>query len=184
MLHCGVSNDEKLAEALFVDPKTDANAEDNEGFSAMTYAVEFSGRHLDDNSRGFKETFQIERILLNHGGDINHIDIYGRTPLHYAFIKKHNLYCTGAKDPIELVSDICAVGKNVQVDVSDCFGRTPMHYAAMIGAQICANWLVMGGAKVNTSDYCNNQPFQHGMYQCIYLCFFFFLICFFFVFVL
>ncbi len=95
--------------------------------------------------------------------------------MHYAFVRMGQEYAHGSVDPIELVSDICAVTGDaasadvvgsgmgtsvVKVEVSDIYGRTPLHYAAMLGAQICAKYLIQRGAVLTTTDCQGNQVSQ------------------------
>lgn len=60
---------------------------------------------------------------------MNEIDIWGRTPLHYAFIKIGKPMDYSEIDPIETVSSYCGF-KDIQIDVPDVWGKTPLHYAA------------------------------------------------------
>jgi hypothetical protein len=51
----------------------------------------------------------------------------------------------------------------VAVEVPDVFGRSAVHYAAMLGAQICAKYLLQRGASLHSTDENGNQPFQHAL---------------------
>eukprot|EP01083_Nonionella_stella_P092242 258159_1 len=168
MIHCDKRNDTKIVTEMLKDKRCDVNLSDVEGFAALTYAINFSGRHLHDSERSFRETFQIERLLLKYGANINHIDIYCRSVAHYIFVTLRQSRCYGSRDPIELVSDLCSSkgkGKEkVNVNVADMFGRSPIHYAAMLGAQISSNWLTKEGAKIiGCADGNGNEPFQHSI---------------------
>ncbi len=88
-------------------------------FTALTYAINFSGRHLQDSERSFGETFQIETILLKTCANINHKYIYDRSASHYIFVSLHEFECFGQRDPIELVSDLCSSAKNINVNIRD-----------------------------------------------------------------
>jgi ankyrin repeat protein len=73
--------------------------------------------------------FDLERLLIKKGIDMNAKDERGRTPLTYAFVKigKHSEY--SEIDPIETVSSYCGY-KDIKVDEPDFWGKTPLHYAA------------------------------------------------------
>ena len=60
---------------------------------------------------------------------MNQIDIRGRSPLHYAFIKIGKPDEFSEIDPIETVSSYCGY-KDIKIDIPDCWGKTPLHYAA------------------------------------------------------
>ncbi|RHY09485.1 hypothetical protein DYB25_004587 [Aphanomyces astaci] len=100
-------------------------------------------------------TFDIESVLVKHGADVNAVDAFGFTPLHFAF-QKVNLdwqYDHPAKsavdfqeilasvptevatDPIETVRNLCLVN-GIQVAGQDILGRTCLHVAAATGAVV------------------------------------------------
>jgi len=60
---------------------------------------------------------------------MNEVDIRGRTPLHYAFIKIGRPTDFNEIDPIETVSSYCGY-KDISIDTPDVWGKTPLHYAA------------------------------------------------------
>ncbi len=51
-------------------------------------------------------SFEIERMVFDKGVNSNVVDVYNRSPLHYAFINISNEKKTLKNDPIELVSTI------------------------------------------------------------------------------
>jgi len=71
----------------------------------------------------------IEKILVNKGVDVNGVDIRGRTPLHYIFVKFGKSASTSMIDPIKNVATYCA-NKRVKIDEPDFWGKTPLHYAS------------------------------------------------------
>ena len=71
----------------------------------------------------------IEKILVNEGIDVNGVDIRGRTPLHYLFVKFGKATSTSMIDPIKNVATYCA-NKKVKIDEPDFWGKTPLHYAS------------------------------------------------------
>jgi len=57
------------------------------------------------------------------------VDIRGRTPLHYLFVKFGKATSTNMIDPIKNVASYCA-DKRVKIDEIDFWGKTPLHYAS------------------------------------------------------
>jgi len=131
------------AQALAQEQVRMANAQQR---TALHFAVNYScRRHGDDGARGYEESFGMEALLLRHGADINATDSDGRTCLHYAFVPVGAVYVaqgTAAQDPIEVVSDICAV----QPPDAKAAGRSASNGAA--GA------LVRGGSFIHKSVDC------------------------------
>lgn len=62
-------------------------------------------------------------------------------------------------DPIEIVSDMCALD-GLTVDHVDKHGWSPLHYAARAGAIISTRYLVQRGADVHRPNGDGNTPFQ------------------------
>ena len=48
--------------------------------TALHYAV-------DTTTGGYEVVMEVEDLLIRHGADCGAVDIRGRIPLHYAFIK-------------------------------------------------------------------------------------------------
>jgi len=71
----------------------------------------------------------IEKILVNEGVDVNGVDIRGRTPLHYLFVKFGKSTSTQMIDPIKNVATYLA-NRKVKLDEADFWGKTPLHYAS------------------------------------------------------
>ncbi len=92
MINVGLTADTALATALLDNCKTPAlarevvRARDKFGCTAFHMAVNYSGRHGSDSSRNFAEAFRMENLLLSHGADLNALDDWKRTPLHYVFV--------------------------------------------------------------------------------------------------
>jgi len=87
---------------------------DKNGRSALHWAVNFSARRVaDESARGYMENFGLERLLLQHGADVNLVDNDGRCCLHYVFVPIGAIYTDNkpgeSSDPIQILSDICAV---------------------------------------------------------------------------
>jgi ankyrin repeat protein len=152
--------------------------------TALHYAVAYSARcQGNEAARDYELAFAVEKVLLTHGAGMNAVDGETRVPLHYVFVPLDAPYSTQTKgqsrDPIELVSDICAasagtkdgaaflhkasLATTIHVDVADVYGRTPLMYAAMMGAQICCKYLVQRGASTEAVDVEGNGMFQHAL---------------------
>ena len=99
--------------------KLDINCTDNFNRTALHYAVDYSARQHNMNngtnvitSGGDEIAFQIEKLLVANGADLNKLDIDHRTPFHYAFVRVNKKYAKGTIDPIEIVSDFMALRSN------------------------------------------------------------------------
>lgn len=141
---CAKRNSTDSVEEMLKDKRSNVNIADCESLTALSFAINFSGRHLNDSDRSFRETFQIERMLLKKNADINHQDIYGRTAAHYIFVKLRERRCTEKnKDPIELVSDLCGgAWKKVNVDVRDMYGYVAWTFCKIdVDAVICSYFI-------------------------------------------
>ena len=116
---------------------------------------------------------EIENALLSSGGNLNAIDIKGRTPLHYAFVKIGQPLDYSPIDPIETVSNIIS-RQNVEVDVRDKWGNTPLNYAAQRGSVISALYLLKNEANINNQNDEGNTPLNECLVNghqnmCIFL---------------
>lgn len=95
--------------------------------------------------------------MVDLGIDINALDVRGRTPIHYAFVKIRDWESTKQIDPIETVSSLCGI-KGLKLDEPDLWERTPLHYASQRGASICAMYLEKRGACLESKDIYGNTP--------------------------
>lgn len=105
-----------------LDAGADINKTDHEYRNLLHHAVNVSQPNTEAN-------FDLERVLIKRGIDMNQKDIRGRTPLSYAFIKIGKPDDYSEIDPIETVSSYCGF-KDILIDEPDCWGKTPLHYAA------------------------------------------------------
>ncbi|CAE7519179.1 ankrd52, partial [Symbiodinium microadriaticum] len=113
--------------------------------------------HIAVNSAAASEpSFAAERLLLNAQADVNAMDVQGRMPLHYAFVKKEKQLDASPADPVETVTSLCAV-EGVRVDVPDEFGATPLLCAARRGATISSLYLSKRGASLKARDKSGND---------------------------
>lgn len=100
----------------------DINQKDNMSRNLLHIAVNASVPNTEAN-------FDLERLLIKKGINMNQKDDWGRTPLTYAFIKIGKPEEYHEIDPIETVSSYCGY-KDILVDEPDHWGKTPLHYAA------------------------------------------------------
>ncbi|GAB5372958.1 hypothetical protein AAMO2058_001708900 [Amorphochlora amoebiformis] len=167
ILSCQRSNILEGTKAL-LEAEASVNLVDKFGMSAFTHAVNFSGRHSDDEGRGYQIAFQVEALLLEYKANPANKDIYERVPLHYAFTptpdSESGIMDLPNSDPIELVSDLCGIGaERLDLNKTDLFNRTPLHYAAAMGAQVCANWIIRDGAHTEIDDMYENSALQYSV---------------------
>ena len=113
---------------LFENQRTNANYLDSNKRSALHWAINNSSTSSD-------ASYEIEELLLKHQCDINQIDVRGRIPIHYAFVKIGKPYDTKEIDPIEVVANITS-WSDCNIDISDNYGNTPLCYAAQRGSVI------------------------------------------------
>uniref|UniRef100_A0A158QL91 Poly [ADP-ribose] polymerase n=2 Tax=Haemonchus placei TaxID=6290 RepID=A0A158QL91_HAEPC len=89
-------------------------------------------------------------------------DVFGRTPLHYAFASRSqftkNALTSELRDPIAVVSILTRNMNKQQLDWGDCEGNTALHLAAFKNANICAVTLIRKGASVSIKNKEGNIP--------------------------
>ncbi len=120
-------------------------------------------------------------ILLNANVNVNAVDGYGSTVLHFlpdsASDICNRLMRAGASPAIanlmgltplhnaaikgfnNIIDELC-VCKGVAIDAKDCNGRTPLHYALLYSHESVALKLIDFGAKVNTISKLYESPFD------------------------
>ena len=102
-------------------------------------------------------SFDIESLLILYKANINAIDVRGRSPLHYSFVKIGKHLDESQIDPIESVSSACSLS-NIDVNIQDNWKRTPLHYAALRGALTSTMFLLNKKALLDIEDYQGNSP--------------------------
>lgn len=159
---------EALVKALLVSG-ADPCAMDADGASALHLSLMVS-------KAAANSSFAVERLLVSHGADLRAVDKNGRSLLHIAFVDLGDKPSRGeepepetrrwgqapaetSRDPIELVSDMCALDGLV-VDHVDKYGWSPLHYAARCGAIISTRYLLQRGADINRPNGDGNTPLQ------------------------
>ncbi|KJH50625.1 ankyrin repeat protein [Dictyocaulus viviparus] len=89
-------------------------------------------------------------------------DVYGRTPLHYAFASRdefaQQLLTKKVRDPIAVVSILTRNMNKQQLNAADCDGNTALHLCAFKNSNICAVTLINKGANVFTKNKEGNSP--------------------------
>ena len=154
-----------LVEILLAN-RANPNLLDENKRNCIHWAINLSNSDADASN-------EIENCLLSSGGDLNAIDLRGRTPLHYAFVKIGNPFNNSAIDPIETVSNIIS-RKGVLIDVRDQWGNTPLNYAAQRGSVISALYLMKNNSNINNVNLEGNTPLNECLLQghqnmCIFL---------------
>ncbi|XP_067142710.1 poly [ADP-ribose] polymerase tankyrase-like isoform X2 [Centruroides vittatus] len=116
--------------------------------------------HLAVNSHmdGADVFYTVEDFLLNSGSKTDVCDVYGRIPLHYAFIDINNPECTHQIDPIELVALLTNAMGSVPLEIVDNYGQTPLHRAAFRGATISCMHLASKMKNIDIRDKEGNTP--------------------------
>lgn len=112
---------------------------------------------VNHSSTSANADIKLEKLLISKGVGLNDVDLRGRTPLHYAFVKIGSPTATNMIDPIKSVSAYCG-NSDVQIDIPDFWGKTPLHYAAQVAATICSLELIAKGADLEREDRYGNTP--------------------------
>ena len=125
-------------EAVLCDAGMDLNQTDNEGNTALHYAV-------GDNRKA-----ELIRALIRLGADVNARDSHGNTPLHAAIRKGH----AGA-DLVQLL-----LNAGADANVLNKFDDSPLHMALSRESQDCIKTLLplTSEANINGHDSMGRTP--------------------------
>ena len=88
-------------------------------------------------------------LLLSSGANVNHQDIFGRSPLHVA----------AAVDYASMVECIVQNGGDIHIKTKG-EEQTPIHYAAKNDAVNSLQMLLGYGANIDSRDSRNRTPLQ------------------------
>ncbi|QRM15421.1 ankyrin repeat protein [Mudlarkpox virus] len=185
---------------LLIDNGANINAVDDYGITPLNYACTspyYIRYETSDIVREkimlYKEditcySYDVDVIintLIEGGADVNFIDKYGRTPLHYAAVSYHvkiveSLINHGSKllvvdnkgntplhyacsnySCLEIVKYF--IDKGINVNTRNLLGKTPLFYAMYIPEIVSV--LLHNGASVNILDYRNNTPLNNEYIQ-------------------
>ena len=133
----------------------DPNFKDNYGRNSLHWAINYS-------DAGANASFELETVLIEHGAEINTTDMFGRTPLHYPFIKTNDFTINTNIDPIEAVNSLLGK-KDLLIDQEDLFGNTPLMYAAQRGSLVSTLYLLDKGADIHKKNIEGNNPLSISM---------------------
>ena len=101
-------------------------------------------------------SLDLETFLLRSGADVNALDEFNRTPLHYAFQSNNGRPDTGHSDPIQIVSLLVEAMDPAKLHQADVQGCTALHYAALRGATVCSLLLIQRGKDGQSTFYINH----------------------------
>ena len=90
-------------------------------------------------------------LLLKHNANINAIDVYGGSPLHFA------VKCCKEKIVEALLKNGC------KLDVKDDLQITPLHRAVNYGSEKTFSQLLFYGADVNPKDFDGDTPLHRAV---------------------
>ena len=96
--------------------------------------------------------------LLAAGADTAAVDLRGRTPLHYLFVKIGAHNSIDYADPIAALSILLKRCPSGAVDRKDQWGNSPLHYASQHGANICLLSLLRTKPTIDARNVAGNSP--------------------------
>ena len=128
----------QLVKAIIESNKELVKLKAEYGLTPLHVAVN-SGRDDADLS------LDLEALLIRSGADVNSLDDFQRTPLHYAFTSLENRDESSPSDPIQIVSILIETMDRQAIHQRDIYGCSSLHYAARRGATVCALLLLKKG---------------------------------------
>ncbi|AYP74187.1 ankyrin repeat protein [Fowlpox virus] len=153
---------------LLIDKGADINAIDNYGIIPLNYACtsiyyilyvtnDIIGEKImlkDDIYRlnYCKEVDVVVNTLLENGADVNFVDRYGRSPLHYASVSSH----------VKIVESLVKHG--IELFVTDKKGNSPLHYASSNNACVhIVQYLIKKGINPNSRNSLGRTPLFYSL---------------------
>ncbi|RUS77619.1 hypothetical protein EGW08_014619 [Elysia chlorotica] len=94
----------------------------------------------------------IVSYLVKQNANINAVDMYGQTPLHYAAMRGNEVACR----------DLLNFKNIINISIGDNQGITPLHCAALHNQVEIARMLIEGGADVMCTDKERSTPLHHA----------------------
>ena len=101
----------------------------------------------------YSDQFEITKLLLEKGADVNALDVAGNTALMGVSFK-------GYTKIAELL-----IQKGAEIDIQNLNGATALIYAATFGRIEIAKLLVTSGADKTIKDKRGNTAFMHAEFQ-------------------
>lgn len=107
------------------------------------------------------QNFDIAKLLLEHGADINKADSSGNTPIHYC-AKFENSSCN-----LDRILNICRfrchLNSGIEVNCRNDSGETPLIYAAMKNSSRAVQCLIKESADLNVEDERNRTALHYAV---------------------
>ena len=84
--------------------------------------------HLVFHSTNLDATSELVQLLIQHGGKINSLDKYERSPIFYCFCEMEDKVITEPLEKIEILQ-VLMNHKDINLNLVDVYKRTILHYA-------------------------------------------------------